>query len=410
MAGPKKKGGELSENVQSLIDLTAAGMLEVPPSRNPAEVFNGACSGLPGREYDLIEALTRIKTPATLNFLYRLSSSLKDKPLIKAARKAIYRLEQAGLKADDQARDKGAPLVRPPEARRPIGYLSTYDPSGQRMGLLAWPGQPTGYDTGFFAIDQTRGLPNFNLGHVTSNGLKRINDQIREQPYYKRLVEVPVAAVRFALAEAAGLGLNLDERDLEDYEYFLTLAGAVPVPERPLIYDLIPEASQELNHSVAIGRKIMEHEFLNRSLILGPEDLEPYWSKFEEVDQGVLVLTPDQKEEQRLAIIERAGREIFAPDRIRKLKRQLEEIGLLLWQVGEKDLAHGALAVARGLAAEPESAAGHPFIQEIIRRTCDFLDKADKKDEDEGKEGERTSPEGFRLSESGLLVPENILD
>jgi len=335
-----------------------------------------------------------------LNFLYRLKPDLKERAVSRAVRRAIYRLEQAGVKADEGVLDKGASLLQPRESRPAQGFLTAYELLNIRFGLLALPAQTIGINCASFVASHSQGLESFEFIDLTGAGFRRHLKNLISQEA-DTLIEVPPGQVRFVLAEAAARTIDLGRVLPQEYEKFIPLAGVVPLPDRPLIYELIE--AEHLKDKVNLrttAARLLDHKFLN-GFFLG-EELKPYFKKLDEIEESVLVLSEHQKAERRQAVYEQAEREIFGPEKRAVLKRCLEVTALLLWQAEEKNLAEGALALALALDSNIQAGAQRrfDFIQSLVRDSFDrILSQAPKTD---------TVEDRFERSESGLILPAGI--
>ena len=394
MAKKKKlKGGSgLSRENAGSIKEAAAGILERLPTDEAGQVFESAASGLVGLESELVEELGRTQTVEVLNFLYGL---LGDSRVKKAAKRAIYRLEQAGLTADASAKPVRDTLIKPRPKTVPLGFLSAYDSEGLRIGVLALPDPASGFQTAVFTANQVEGLSEFITADISAGNLRRMVAGLGNEGMAPP-VEIPAAAARFALSEAVSLALARGKAMNQGYEAFILRIRNVPLPERPLIYDKISvdEAVGKVDlHKSAPS--ILSHGFFDGFMF--SEELLPYLQKFDEADSTVLVLNTIQKEERFQAILEEAEVALFPPERRAVLKRQLEETALLLWELGERQTAEETLAAAIDLDRPAGPGVFYPIIRSIVMASLALFYEAVGEDDDEDEEEETVTAGGLIL-------------
>lgn len=372
---------------QERVRQACAKLVDRLPADEPLSLFSTAAEESAGYETALIAALAETRSVKVLNFLYQLIAVLEDKALVKEAKRAVYRLEQAGLTANEKTKPVRTSLLKPPPRREPSGFLSEYDSEGIRLGLLALPVAPSGYITGVFLVSQDLGLTGLDDLHISAGELKKLMAEIGGEAHL-RLVEMPVGHVRFVLAEAAARALDTGRSLPGDYKRFIALAGTAPLAERPAVYDL-PLDDQSLDQASLESsvEELLDHDFL-RSFVL-TDELKPYLSKIDAVGNSVLILSEAQKFERVQAIIGQAGDEIYDSGKKAALKRQLEETALMLWMTDEPGPAGVALAAALDLDREAGPLSPHPFIKSMISASFGLLfDTVEKNHEDGSGSGE----------------------
>lgn len=370
MTNAKKKqvspGGPPPE-FRERLDRAVSALVERLPADVPLEVFHSCVEGLCGHEAEVVEALGRVRSSDVLDFLYQLQPNLTDKVSAKALRKAVYRLEQAGLADAAGPRPRGASMLKPSSERSVRGYLGPFDASGSRMGLLAVPSRLSGYDTGVFLLNQAEGLRDFHALRLTSGELNRMVRDLAG-PESDGLIDVPPEQVRYVLDEAKDRSGRMGRPLPGDSEVFLPIAAGVPVPARPLIYAWVsPDELPDREALEAETSGLLNHRLLEGLLVT--EEMAPYLDRLEDSDGSVLILTDRQKAERREALLGRIGEDVFQPGRLHVLIRCLEETALLLWRIDEIHPARLALSAAVDLAQPTGRVGDHPFIREIVGRS-----------------------------------------
>jgi len=357
------------EEVAARIDGALERIRAALPADDPVALFASETAGLAGYEAEVLEGLAGLRSVEALGFLKVVSERLALKTWAKAARRAVYRLEQAGVRGEASLVRESARVYRPAGPPTSQGFLTPFERGDERFGILAIPAQPRGVLVGAFTLRQSQGLNTFDLYLLTEGQLKRF---LRNAAAASRetLIEVGPRQARFVLAEAAARSRKLSRLVPEDYQEFVARAGAEPVPETPAVFEVMdPAAFKTRGQPAARSAALLDHAFM-ADWLLG-EELKPYLTRLEEIETSVLVLTEAQKAVRRETVFEQAARELFPMERRRDVRRCLEETALLLWRVGEKSLAESAVLLAQDLDEEPRSGlAQRPdFIQELVRRS-----------------------------------------
>ena len=391
----KKPLKKMAPEMRARIEEAAMSLSQKLPTDNPMALFKDVTDGLGGYEPDVIDCLAGEKKVEVINYLLQLKEDLKDKTVLKAIRKAIYRLEQAGIEPEPGLKSRGRSVFRPPEPRPSLGYISVYDRPDFRYGMLCVPAQFKGLDVCSFVISQSQGFKEYDSYHMTESALKGfVRNLTRNEE--NLLYEVPPEHIRFILQEAATRTFDLGLPIPPDYEEFQLLSQTIPLPNEHLVYSMIDTAQLAAKVSLKnMASKLLEHQLLASWILI--EELQPYYPKFAEIENTVLVLNETQKAAQRMAVYEQAEKELFTPEQTVFLKRRLEETALLFLGEGEVDLAEGALALGMDLDDEAGSLRRPIFIQTLVARSFEIGIEVDS---------DRDMPEGMvRDSESGLILP-----
>ena len=362
-------------------------------------MYDAAAAGLIGFEELLIEALSREKFPEMLLFFYTLLPGLADKSTQKAARKAIYRLEQSGLAAPDEAKPEARAILRGPEKREPRAWVGVIDNIGMRMGILALPDPTGGYDMAVFLGSTQEGFNDFQAWHVTAGKMERAVKELSSHGPKPGLIEAPPSPVRYILNEMAVKHRLLGRVWPRGYAEFVSLMSSVPLPERPGIYEHLTarEALDRVDLPGSVDA-LLEHDLM-AGFALGVE-LIPYLQKMEEVDTGVLVLSDAQKEERRQGVLEQASREIFTPDALKHLGRRLEETAYMFGLLELPEYAETALAAAVDLE-RPAEPMDYPFVAAMLKRSWAGITGAL---DSGGRAGDNKDSEAV-VTDSGLIIP-----
>ncbi|MBW2622562.1 MAG: hypothetical protein JRD68_06615 [Deltaproteobacteria bacterium] len=391
----KKPLKKVAPEMRAGIEEAATSLFQKLPTDDPMALFEDVTDGLGGYGPEVIDRLAGEKTVEVINYLFQLREALTDKAVLKTVRKAIYRLEQAGIEPEADLKNRGSSFFRPPEPRPSLGYISVYDRPDFRYGMLCVPAQLKGLNVCSFVISQSQGFKECDSYHMTESTLKGFVEKLISQEE-NLLYEVPPEHIRFILQEAATRTFDLGLPLPPDYEEFQHLSQKVSLPDEHMVYRMVD--TDQLAAGVNLknmASRLLEHKFLASWILI--EELQPYHQKFSEIENSVLILNEAQKAEQRMAVYEQAEKELFTPEQTAFLKRRLEETALLFLEEGEVELAEGALALGLDLAGEAGSLRRPIFIQTLVARSFEMSAEVN---------GNRDIPEGMvRDSKSGLILP-----
>ncbi|MFH1139395.1 MAG: hypothetical protein V1816_25205 [Pseudomonadota bacterium] len=388
MAQQKKK--TLSPEDKKLVDAAVEKILAAGPDEQPLAVFKSHSSGREGFAADLIGALGKTKRPEAARLLWSLTGALEDKGLKKAAKKALYTLEQAGLVPEAPAGTRpGARLVSAPAPRTPQGWLGPYLDSRLRAGLLAIPDRPTGWQLAFFTLTQDNGLDYFDFLPCKPGGLKKILAHFEES--YETPYPTPAAHVRFVILEAATTAQQRGIKLTQDYQYFTVAASSLPLAPRPVILDMTPEPTPDAVPRPRM-KELIEHPLLDA--FFADPLADSFLARLKEArrEESAVFLAAAQKERLWLDKRDRIIHDLFDAHHQAVYKRMLEETALLFHLRGEEPLARAALDAALDLNRPSSSPTPHPFIQSLAEEWIREFEPEEKpsenvRDRDQSAEG-----------------------
>jgi len=376
----QKKFGQVPSEVSARLNQAVGELIGRLPGDDPLALFESVTGDRAEDKFFIFEILAGYRSPEVLNFLHRLTPTLKDKSLAKAARRTIYRLEQSGLRASEEVKPAKKSILRPLSAKRIESYATAYQDYENRTSLLALPAPGGGFNGGLFLVSQSEGLLDIKTMYLSGGELNRL---VRLFDQFGKMIEIPAGHGRFILTEAAALTRDLGRELPKEYEEFTTLTGQPPLPDRPAIYEyLTPDETMAAMSLEQVADRLLDHELFAGLVLV--EELASYFQQMDELEDSKIILSEIQKEERRKALFEQAGARIFNGPKRAVLKRQLEETALLLWQENEKILAEAALATALDLDREPSPLRPHYFTQALLRRSIDLIyDQVDRVEESE---------------------------
>jgi hypothetical protein len=315
----------------------------------------------------IAEGLARIPSRATAMILMEMKASCRSKPLLKAIKKSLYRLEQKGLSVEDRdERERSTPVIRPLPSGQPQGFMSGIDYRGNRLIILALPRIPRGLQTLEALVSDIEGLVNFHRDEMTKKAFYTFLRNLREKVKFP-IVEIPPAYGRFLLEEAYSLTEKMEKTPPQD---FLMAKKEISDIENgitgPLIYQFLDRDEIKGNDRfLADSKNLLAMEGII-NWVLEPEDVEPYVRAVREAEESRIALNPTQKEEWLQGIYRRALEELFPGERRLLYKRRLEEMAYILFKLDRSDEAKRCLAAALDLEKEINSLNPNPFLLQLV--------------------------------------------
>jgi hypothetical protein len=297
--------------------------------------------------------------------LQRLERETADKHVRKAAKRALYRLEQRGVRPPE-------PPASPPPAAlttAPIeGYISPIDGRGDQLVWLVKP-QPGAVAHLFAVINDPEGLREVALNTVTRKALKSIRAEL-EQQHELRLVEVDWQYADFLIHRAFEWARARGTRMTGDYTGLRAQLTRQPAPSglAPSVLARVDAADET---ALAQSAALLEEPEL-RTWFRDAEQLASALAELASVKDSPLVLNPAQQEERFGAVIMRAIDDVFGPDQRPSWARRVYEMGYYFAVTGRPQRAAQAVAVARAL--EGSGAAREiPFCAQLVRASLAFF-------------------------------------
>lgn len=324
-------------------------------------------------------ALTSDESAALLQ---RMERDTADKQVRKAAKRALYRLEQRGVRPSEPAAPPPpAALTAPPIE----GYISPVDGRGDQLVWLV-KSQAGAVAHLFAVINDPEGLREVALNALTRKALKSIRAELQQQ-HELRLVEVEWRYADFLIHRAFEWACARGTRMAGDYTGLRAQLTRQPAPSAlpPSVLARVDAAAVDETALVQSPALLEEPEL--RTWFRDAEQLASALAELASVKDSPLVLNPAQQEERFEAVIMRAIDDMFGPDQRPSWARRMYEMGYYFAVTGRPQRAAQAVAAARAL--EGHGAAREiPFCAQLVRASLAFFFQRTLQEE---QERERTS-------------------
>jgi hypothetical protein len=346
-----------------------------------------------------VEALGSTSSPVAVKVLQTLQEIPAEKPVRRALKTALYRLERQGLvRKEEETESEPRILIPRPADRQAEAWASWPESQGERGMVLKLPDAGRGYVMAIAVVNSEGVFHEFEAIQTTRKGVRALLDKMTGGGP-GRLIEIPVEHFRFLIEEVAEIYLRQENELPAGYESIHKyLASWVEVVSSPHVYNLLDE--QEIVEDPILLRtsdSLLEVQpFVSWRL---PEGLiQSFVEKIKELSESRLVISQSTQMEWTAQIYREAAAEIFTPELRQHYRRLLEETAMLLHLTDRQQEAKRALAVAIDLENEIGLLTEDNFILGLVKRAI-------ASEVGPQVEGAEEQAKRERTTESGLIIP-----
>lgn len=301
--------------------------------------------------------------------LQRLEREAPDKRVRKEAKRALYRLQQRGVRLPEETSEPAPTSVTAPAIE---GHVSAVDGRGDQLVWLLKP-QPGGVAHLFAVINDPEGLRETSLSTVTRKMLKSVRATL-EQKHDLRLVEIEWRYADFLIHRAFEWARARGTRMSGDYPALRAQLTRQPPPE-----SMPPSALARVSAAALAadaGLLTQTVELLEapelRTWFFTRDQLKPFLDELASVKDSPLVLNRVQQQERFEEIIARAIDSLFGGEMRESWARRLYEMGYYFAATRRPTQADQAVAVARALEAN-SAPRDIPFCAQLVRASLAFF-------------------------------------
>jgi hypothetical protein len=341
---PRKKLASLVAGVYQALNEGAAlePILELLAA-NPVE---------PAEESAIIEALARFSHPLLPAILQAGFGGTADRTCQKALKKAFHLLRTQGVEIPyDLAKAAEGSVVKPlAVAVQSKGYTSRIDGNGNRLVVLQLPRQGQSFNLVLALCNDLEGLKDTYAVLLSNKEAKKYLATTKED-IPGDLIEMPPAYIFKILEES--FQAHPDESSESGATYLRVrpvlknLLGQESPADIPNLLPVLDDREEYLKQSRKLS---LEEEFLNWHF--SPEELNPWLTRIQEIEQSPLVLTSEQKVARIEDTVAEAIKELVPPEKRRLISRRLLEMAYYLDHTGKPHLARQAQAAGEDLERE----------------------------------------------------------
>lgn len=317
----------------------------------------------------VINGLGSWSSMRAVEVLQDFAAHAQNKKLIKAIRRALFRLKSQGCPVAEIT-DQEPAIFSPLKLEPAQGYVSFYDSEGTRLVLIAQPQIPKGTLIFQVLLRDEMGILNFFAKDFT----KKTSGE------YLAILQKDISSLtavdpKYALGlirEAVEAGQKKGQNPPADFNQWLPYLGSPPtLPLKPIIYQfLAPDDVSNRPDLLDRSPTLFEIPPFD-GWFLEKEELQKYYDLYKEASASRLVLSPQQKESRLQDIYALAVQEIFGPDKRFLYRRRLEETAYILFKQGKEYEARICLASALALEKEIGLLSPHTFLCTLIQRSLE---------------------------------------
>lgn len=362
-----------SQEEKALLDSLAAGFQDRDPAEIAREIPNARVA------QELVGRLP-VEDPSSLPLIESILASFDDKHVVKAAKKALFRLKKRGISVADLFFDKApGSILKPPQQEKPFAMTGPVNQAGYRGVMVVFQRSTKGTEVALGIINDEKGMSDFVFGTVSKKRLKELKDYLTEQA--GPLVEISLPHASTILEETYKRHLEVHQEAPNDYLELRPwlLENAHPLGT-PAIYQIIPEASfhgEPFTQSKL--ERLFDHELMEPWLI-EPNELEPMLEEMAGVEDSPIVLNEIQKSERIRQIKEKWIHELFPPWKRLTLKRRLEEMAYVLVKIGDEEYARLCLMAAGTVDREHSTLRQNFFLEFLLDCNIDYYESISDRD------------------------------
>ena len=327
-------------------------------------ILRRCLAGRPEQAVAAARALGSLHQPEAAEALEAAQTLAATKIVRTAARRALYRLGQAGI-----AR---RPLP-PPKAPPPVGlgeaWMSAVDGTGGRGLWLTLTG-PYGERTLLAAmVSDESGLMDFSAGAIAK---KRVEERLRALQAESPLpwVALPPRWAWATLVAAAERARAAGSTVPAELDHWVTRLGP-PGPEPAPIHARLPVALLEDPALLERSAALLALPELT-GWFLDPAGVASESVEWLQAHESRLVVSDQIKAERLAALVDRIIETRFDPAARRLWQGRLDEQAYVLLSLGRPAEAASAVAVGRVLADPESRLARIPFLRALVERSLEI--------------------------------------
>ena len=329
------------------------------PARLDPAPLTALAAAAPAAVDDTLRAFADTHGAAALPVLEALTSERTDRIVRRAARLALYRLAQRGVRPPARPASKPVAERRPERAAR--AWLSGIDGSGSRAVWLLFEGAWAGQSLCSLIVNDEAGVMDAAGGEITK---KRLESELAGLRASQKLpwVEVEPARALAVVGEAVALHRargTTPPAAFGRWERLITPREPAPLPALVADAALVERAVELLELPELAG------------WFLDPEAVQSDALELLQARESQLVVSEQIKAEREAAIVSRVVERELGPDARRRWARRLVDMAFIFGATERPEHAALAEAAAAALADEAREVLRQPFARALAQRGID---------------------------------------
>jgi hypothetical protein len=346
----------------------------------------------------LMAALGALRHPVIPALLVALFGGATDKIRRKALKKTLHLLKTRGVVVPEELLPKAEISVGAPRPGTAVAYVTPIFGNGESYVILEGPPEILRGNFLVSLVNDREGFRECVLLNLKRKQQSEFWEHFHEQGFKDLLSPPPAFAV--SMLEAA-YAAHPDSPGASQY-------GALR--ERIFQHWGWPETAPDLEQALPAfnpgeqtrlleGSRKLALDPLFHSWLPGPEEITPWLTRLQEVQESPLVLSDQQKQVRLDAVLDEATAALYPPETWADWGRRLKVTAYYLLLLGREEDSRTARAAAADLAnLERSTLAGEsPFLKGLVQYAVLLAWEARQSREPATGSGLLTSPDSSRL-------------
>lgn len=390
-------GAQESTELEMILDRLAVQSPEGESLQSYLQSLRKALLGRDDLVAALLDKLSRNITPVAFRAFVALQDIVKKKEYRRTIKQAAYRFNQKGYGGDAEDLPQDKVVLIPKESRQAVCHIvPAPDVDWFVAGFFPGEGGSTPLAVSAYTEHRFREL---SVRVVESSHklyrefIQKLAGHIPETPPF----EVPAwhaAGIYFEMLRFQG-----EKAASGDVEQARKLFTPFHDPnKRPYAHQLFAPLEDPGARLQEVDAGGFVREAPVEPLLFRKEEVTPYFEKMQAMEQSVLVVRREVKQERTAELLQRAADELCAGENRSLYQRLFEELALSLRQTKKPDLASQAWIVAQHLAGSGK-ASENPVITGLIELSMHLYWP------DEFNADQQQPAASYEQTESGLILP-----
>ncbi|HXJ81639.1 MAG TPA: hypothetical protein VMS64_23515 [Candidatus Methylomirabilis sp.] len=309
-----------------------------------------------------LQALVRQHGAAAGPLLRAMADGARAKATRKAAKRAIYRLAQAGVTVASSAGTSAGPVIKRHVERAIRAWVSGIDGTGSRAAWILFEGGLGGQlQLCSLILNDEVGVLEAAGGSITR---KRLEAELRRLREHQKLPWVEIEPTRACalVSEALALHARIGTGPPPEFERWRRFFAELPAaPETP------PERGEADPSLVERSAELLELPEL-AGWFVDPGLISEDALALLQARESRLVVSNQIKAEREAAIVDAVIDEQFTPEIRHRWARRLAEMASVFRSTGREETARLAASVEAALADDSRVARHIPFVKQLAMR------------------------------------------
>ena len=321
-------------------------------------------------------SLMPLKDGASLPVLAALKDAFKDKQVLKAIKRVLFKLDNKGISTDGFFEKEKAPsILRALPKDEPRCLVGAIDGFGYRSFALILKRNMQGTDVAFGVVSDENGIEHMMLGTAKKKRAIQVIEEFSQSS--GPMVETSLHHVATLLEKAHQKNRELQRELSESYlELRPWLLENASLLNHAIIFDQLPESwTQDQPLANREVDSLLDQEVMH-SWIIDYGRLKPFMEEIAAIEESPIILTEMQKAVRAMEIKEKCGRAVFPPEKSGLLKERLEEMAYFFLKRNDEKNARTCLKSSTNFSDGDSLFSKSLFIEKLVEKSMSLFDAA----------------------------------